>query len=79
MLNIKIPKILSNYRISKGFLTFIVGLIRIQLYWPEILLRKGELYFRFETIFRAVWMTNRFAIGFRILGFGFGFDYENYE
>lgn len=65
-----------NYRLSKGFITFIVGPMRIQFYWPEMVIRNGEVYLRLVTIFRAIWSHKRFGAGFRILGFGFGGDYE---
>lgn len=51
---------------------------RVQFYWPEIKVNSkfkgGEVFVGFDTCARVVWRPNYFGTGFKLLGFGIGFD-----
>lgn len=45
---------------------------RVQVYWPEIKIRRREIHLVFRTIFRLLWTEEEVGFGFQLAGFGVG-------
>jgi len=61
--------------------------VRVQFYWPRVTFKfnKPDIYwpagnkefaFHFHNTFRTNYQKGYFGIGFRLLGFGAGFDWQ---
>jgi hypothetical protein len=49
---------------------------RVQAYWPEVKVGRGELHVMLRTTVRIVAVKGRFGLGFQVLGFGAGIAYD---
>ena len=69
-------------RLSNGMLaynstdTWNTACVRVQLYWPEIVVRTTELRVMFRTTLRLVWNQRERGVGVQVFGFGAGFAWE---
>ena len=45
---------------------------RIQMYWPEIVVKHTEFRVHVDNILRVTWASKQRGFGFKVMGFGFG-------
>lgn len=63
-----------SYRNTDNYST---PLWRVQVYWPELTIRRGEFHLMCRTTLRLVWKTDCVGFGVQLLGFGFGIAWDD--
>jgi len=63
--------------ITSGVKTFYIKKIKIQFYFPQIILYKRDWFIKFDTSFRVAFDDDYYGVGFNLFGFGIGCERES--